>query len=118
MDFASARGEAGDVGSEQLQAASGEEKTEGAAEKSEEGALGEELAEEADAIGAHGGAHAEFAFAADHAREVEVGNIGAGDEENEASGGEKEEHGGFGVAGELGFQRRDVDLEVGAFGVI
>src|SRR5712692_890638 len=103
MDFASARGEAGDVGSEKLQAAGGEEKTEGAAEKSEEGTLGKELAEQADAIGAHGGAHAEFAFAADHAREVEVGNVGAGDEEHESCGGEEEEHGGLGVAGEFGF---------------
>src|SRR5712691_650787 len=103
MDFAGARGEAGDVGSDKLQAAGGEEQAEGAAEKSEEGALGKKLAEEADAIGAHGGAHAEFAFAADHAREVEVGDVGAGDEENEAGGGEKEEHGGLCVAGELGF---------------
>ena len=61
------------------------------------------MAEEADTVGAHGGAHAEFAVAADHAGEIKVGDVGAGDEENEAGSGEQEQHGGFGVTGQLGF---------------
>jgi len=92
-------GEAGDVGGEKLQAAVGEQKAECAANQSEERAFGEKLAKKADAAGAHGGANAEFAIAADHAGEIEIGNVGAGDEENESRGRQKEQHGGLGFMG-------------------
>src|SRR5712672_1043064 len=109
MDFAGARREAGDVGREKLQAAVGEKKAEGAANQSEERAFGEKLAKKADAAGAHGGAHAEFAIAADHAGEIEIGNVGAGDEENESGSREKQRHGGLGFMGEFGFEGSGFD---------
>ena len=102
MDLAGARCEAGDIGGEQLQATRGEKKAKRAANQGEERAFGEKLAKQTDATGAHGGAHAEFAFAADHAGEIEIGDVGAGDENDESCGGEEEKHGGLGVAGKLG----------------
>src|ERR1700730_17392746 len=53
--------------------ARGEKKAERAANKSEERGFGEKLAKEADAVGGHGRAHAEFTFAGDHAGEIEIG---------------------------------------------
>src|SRR5256885_9785 len=81
VHFIRTRGETRDVGGEEMQAAGGEEQADSAAEKREQRTFRQELAEEAHAGSAHGGTHGEFAFAADRAREIEIGDIGTSDQE-------------------------------------
>ena len=61
-----------------------------AAESRENDTLGEELADDAGARGAKGGAEGHFRFAAHAADEEEIGDVGAGDEEDES--GDPHEH--------------------------
>ena len=61
-----------------------------AAQRGENDAFGEELANDAGARGAKGGAEGHFRFAAHAADEEEIGDVGAGDEEDEA--GDPHEH--------------------------
>ena len=60
----------------------------------EQDAFGEELADDAGASCAHGGADGELALAAGGADEEQVGDVGAGDEEDKADGSEKDEERG------------------------
>ena len=55
-------------------------------------ALGEELADQAPASRAHGGAHADLALAGGGAGEQQVGDVDARDQEHEAHGGGEGQH--------------------------
>ena len=59
--------------------------------KREHDAFGEQLADDACAARAHGGADGEFTLAAGGADEQKIGDVGAGDEQNEADGAEQDE---------------------------
>src|SRR5580700_2574773 len=76
----------------------GEAKTGEAAKDAEEDAFDEELADDAPAGSAEGGADGHLALAGDGAAEHHVGDVGAGDEEHEADGGEHEDENHFDVA--------------------
>jgi hypothetical protein len=62
----------------------GDEETGDAAERGENDAFGEELADDAGARGSEGGAEGHLRFAAHAADEQEIGDVAAGDEENDA----------------------------------
>jgi hypothetical protein len=55
----------------------------GGADAGEDQGFGEGLADESPTAAAHGGAHGELAFAEGGADQHEVGDVGAGDEEEE-----------------------------------
>ena len=59
------------------------------------------------------GADGEFAFAADGARENQIGDVGAGDDEDEHRRGEQHQQDGPGARGDLVAQADGVDAEVG-----
>jgi len=84
-----------------LRGEDGKEKSRGSGKEGEEKALGEHLLEDAGAGGAKSEAHGEFAAAARGAREQEIGDVGAGDEEHEADGADEHEQSGANVASEL-----------------
>ena len=70
-----------------------QQQPETAADDAEDDAFGEELADEAAAGGAERAAHRHLAFARRRAREQQVGDVGAGDQQDEADGAEKHQHG-------------------------
>ena len=80
----------------------------------EHDAFGEQLADDAGAAGAHGGADGEFTLAAGGADEQQVGDVGAGDEQDEADGSEQDEE-GIARAGDDGVaQRLDAEAVFGS----
>ena len=81
-----------------MDAEGGEAETGEAAEDAEQDAFDEELADDAPAGSAEGGADGHLALAGDGAAEHHVGDVGAGDEEHEADGGEHEDENHFDVA--------------------
>ncbi len=68
-------------------------------------AFGEQLADQAAATGAQRGAHGEFAFEFQHARQQQVGHIRAGDQQHETGAGQKHEEGGAAALRQFGLQR-------------
>ena len=90
MNFFGAREAAGPERDEGVNSDGGNSESEKAAADAEDGAFGEALADEASAAGAESDAHGEFAFTGDGAREEQAGDIDAGDEEDEADGGEEQ----------------------------
>jgi hypothetical protein len=89
MNFFGAREVAGPERDEGPNANGGDHESEKSAADTEDGAFGEALADEAPAICAESDTHGEFAFAGDRASEQQAGDIDAGDEKDEADGGEK-----------------------------
>ncbi len=86
----------------------GQGDAEHAAHGGERDAFGEQSAEEALARGAKGGADGDFFLARGGASHQEVRDIGAGDEQDETDGAEKQPEGGTHVAiEEIVFQRLD-----------
>ncbi len=73
----------------------GENHAEGGAGEGEQETLAEQLAHDAGARGAEGGAHGEFLLAGGAAGEQEIGEVGAGDEQHESDG--TEQHGETGA---------------------
>ena len=91
-----------------------EDEAEDAAGQREDDAFGQQLTDDARAARAHGGANGEFTLAAGCAHEQKVGDVGAGDEENEADRAEQDEE-GLTSAGDDGVAQR-LDAEA-VFGV-
>ena len=83
---------------EQGDGAPGKEEAEDRAGEREEQVLGKELTEKAEAGGAQGAADGDLFLPGDGAREEQVGDVGAGDQEDDADGAEQEEEGIAGVA--------------------
>ena len=77
-----------------------------AAKQSEHGGLDEELTAKAPGGRAHGGADRELPSAVAGAREEQVGDIRAGDEEHQSDGAEHREHNRPCVADEIVFDRQ------------
>ena len=77
-----------------------------AAEQSEHGGLDEQLAAQAPGCRADGGAHRELASAMAGAREQQIGDIRAGDEQHQPDGAEHREHNRPRVADEIVFDRQ------------
>src|SRR5262249_17768637 len=93
-----------------------EDETESGAARRERDAFGKELAHEAQAIGAEGSADGDFALAGAHTSELQIGQIGANDEHDDADGaGEDNERGAYGPADVRG-ERRDARHNRIAFG--
>ena len=91
-------GQAGGAdGEECTHAYEAEDEAQDAAGDGEHHALGEELADDAAALRAEGGADGEFALAAGGADEQQVGDVGAGDEQDQADGAEQHEERAAGV---------------------
>ena len=64
-----------------------------------------------------GGAQGELALAFDEARQVDVGNVGTGDEKHEARGRKQKQKCRLGVSGERVAQERRLDRVAQAFGI-
>jgi hypothetical protein len=90
----------------------GEGQSERAANAGEEKTFGEELADDADASRAEGGAESELAGPAGGAGEQEAGDVGAGDEQDKADGGEKDQEQRLDVSDEVVFQGEEGDAYV------
>src|SRR6266699_435756 len=73
------------------QALCGKEKPERTAGDREQNAFGEELAGDSAATRSEGGADRDFFFASCRSREREIGNVGAGDEDDKDYGSEQHE---------------------------
>jgi len=69
-----------------------------AAKQSVQDALGEKLADQAQTAGAERSAHGHLSLAPGGAGEQQVGNVGAGDEQDERHGAEQHKQGGAGLA--------------------
>ena len=67
----------------------------------DEKSFGEEGAAKRGVRGAESGADGEFAFAADAAGEDQIGDVGAGDDEDQCRGGEKDEQDSAGAGTDL-----------------
>ena len=74
----------GNGGEQQSDAPLRGDEADGGTDEREHQAFGEELRSEIDSRGAHGRAHGEFLAASDRAREEQIGDVGAGDKQNEA----------------------------------
>jgi hypothetical protein len=85
---------AGLTGEQRAHAHIAEDEAEDAAGDGEDDAFGEELADDAGAAGAHGGTDGEFTLAAGGPDEQEIGDVGAGDEQDEADGSEQDKERG------------------------
>ena len=92
-DFGDARDAAGIGGDQQAESAEGQQNAEDGAGEGEQDAFDDELLKEASQSGADGGAHGDFAAAGFGARQQEVGDVDAGNEEDEADRAEQHEHG-------------------------
>ena len=112
--FADAGKAGGADGEQGANAGVAEDEAEDAAGEGEDDAFGQQLTDDARAARAHGGANGEFTLAAGGADKQKVGDVGAGDEENEADGAEKDEE-GFARAGDDRVAQR-LDAEA-VFGV-
>ena len=88
-----------------------EDNSQRAAAKREQDAFREQLANDAASAGAQGCAHGDFFAASDGAREQEIGDVGACDQENERDGAEQNYQGAAGVADDLFLQRHDSEGE-------
>ena len=111
-DFAGARKSFGQSGDDGFGAVNSEQQTERAADASEKQAFGEELAKHAKATGTEGDADGEFAGSAHGAGEKKIRDVGAGNEEQEADRGEKNDEQGLDVADDVVFQRDEDDAFV------
>ena len=86
---------------------------EDAAGEGEHEALGEQLANDAGATSAHGGADGELALAAGGTDQEQVGDIGAGDEQNEADGSEQNQQRGASAGNDGVAQRLHAEAGLG-----
>src|SRR5271163_3544227 len=87
-------GQAGGADGEQgANAGVAEDEAEDAADEGQDDAFGQQLTDDACAARAHGGANGEFTLAAAGADKEKVGDVGTGDEENEADGAKEDEEG-------------------------
>jgi len=84
-----------------------EKETKRAARYGEEYRFGQDLPHNGEAGGTESGADGDFLAAGESLGEDKIGDIGAGDEENESDGTEKDEQGGTNVTDELLAQRKD-----------
>src|ERR1700683_933447 len=113
--------EAGDVGGGESEDGAFEEEhgeeSDGAGEEGEEGALCEHLADEPRARSAHGEADGDFAAASGGAREEKIGDVDAGDEEDEGDGAEEDEEFGALRADEVFFNGDEADGPAGGGGI-
>jgi hypothetical protein len=82
----------------------------------QEGALGEELAQQAPAARPQGRTHGQLLLASGHARHHEVGHVGAGNQEDEGHGGEEDQKGGPGAPYQLFPQGQEVRAIAGLAG--
>jgi len=78
-----------------------EKETKRAARYREEHSFGQDLAQNGEARGPERGADGDFLAAGESLGEDKIGDIGAGNEENESDGTEKDEQGGTNVTDEL-----------------
>ena len=88
-----------------------EDNSQRAAAKREQDTFREQLANDAASTGAQGCAHGDFFAASDGAREQEICDVGACDQENERDGAEQNYQGAAGVADYLLLQRHDSEGE-------
>ena len=79
----------GDQADQERQCGKGQQDAGDAAADRQQQALGEQLADQALAPGAHGGAHGEFLAAREGARQQQVGQVGAADQEHAEGGAEQ-----------------------------
>ena len=79
-----ARKIAGADGQQEWYAPGSEDQPENSADSGKKNAFGEQLADQMAAAGANGGTDGDFALASGGAREQEIGDVGTGDEQNEA----------------------------------
>jgi hypothetical protein len=84
--FSDARNVAGVHGQQRAHAGEAERESQRAAQHGEHGALGEQLANDASASGADGGADGDLALAARRAHQQETGDVGAGYQQHETDG--------------------------------
>ncbi len=84
----------------------GQAEADGAADDSEDEAFDQQLPDDPPAGGAEGGAHRDLAPALGRAREQQVGDVGAGDQQHEGDGAKnREERRPAGAADEAGLER-------------
>ena len=107
-----ADGEARGVVAEDGDHGRGEEQRGDDAASAEDEAFGEERAAQGCGAGAECGADGEFGFAADGAGEDQVGDVGAGDDEQQPGGGEEHPEDGVGARVDLVVHARNADMVV------
>ena len=90
-----------------------DKKAEDASAEREHEALGEQLANDADAAGTHGSADGELPLAAGGTHEQQIGDVGAGDEQDEAHSSEQNEQRGAGVGNDGIAQRLHAEAGFG-----
>src|SRR5688500_4016113 len=91
----------------------GHEQAESAAEESQEDAFGEQLADEPGAASSEGGANGDFFLTDSRASEQEVGDIGAGNQHDEADGAEEGPKGARGITDDVFEEGIDPDADLG-----
>ena len=111
--YRDAREKIREPGLQRLRAPPREENAEHATEKCEQDVFREQLHGEARRRGTEGGADGGVAFATGRAGELEIGDVGAGDEEHEADGAEQHPECRARLLGELLLQSYELDLGVG-----
>ena len=83
-----------------------------AAEAREQHAFGEKLANDAQVAGAQSRANGKFARAAHGARQKKIGDIGAGNQQQETDGGEQQEEEWLDIADDVFLHGNDGDAKV------
>ena len=106
---------AGSVDFSSVRPSVGEKQAERAAERRHQHAFGDELANDAMARGTHRCANGDFFFADGRAREREVGDVGARDQQNENDGDEQDQEPFANVADQAGLQRDCGDVRIPGF---
>src|ERR1051325_258219 len=99
MDLIGPRQAVGGQRENRVQSPPADGDTKNAAAEGEHHALGQQLADQSSAFGAKCGADRELATTARGTREEQVGNVGAGDEQDESDGAEHDLEGGPNASG-------------------
>jgi hypothetical protein len=100
---------------EQREADGREEESERAAERCHQDAFGDELADDAMARRSHGGANSDFFFANGCARQCEIGDVGAGDQQDERNRDDKDQQAFANVADHAGLEGDRREIRVPGF---
>ena len=108
-DALGARQGGGVQGDELARSPVGKEETQGTAQEREEDALGQQLADEAPAAGAQGGADRDLPTAGGQPDEEEVGDVQAGDQEDRGNHPEEDHEGGADLLDEHLLEWQDLD---------
>ena len=112
MAMLSRRGRLAELGGgEGAQGGVGEARAEGSAGEGEDQAFEQKFAGDAAPAGAEGGADGEFLAAAVGAHEEEVGDVGAGNQQDHADGAHEDPEGGADVAEQVVFEEAEVGAD-------